>query len=886
VFNNFFHSYRYLRKAFILSAFLVLLIPVQVLANFTFLNTPLKEVIREIESETGYFFLYRESQVADIRITLQSDQNEIFNELQKHLRDFNIELRIDSERKQVLLVRSQSQQIQIQVRDISVSGQVVDASSGERLPYATVTWFEEENLKGVASNASGQFSLRSRVTDSNLTLSVSYIGYRKRVIRIDPQSSRVSDITIRLEPEPISSNEVIVAGFMGSNPGDTLLTGMIDAGRFSPLGESSTIRALQSHPSVSKGTALNNGLNVRGSTPDGFLVILDGMSIFNQSHLFGLLDSFNSDAIQSSGYYFGVIPANIDTPTGGTLNLITRTGSMNEFRGSAGVSNTSVNGTFEGPIGNRSSWLLSARTSYMDQLSWFNNSNLIQWGLDINRPKRVTTGDPDFTDLVLEPGAINAQFVDLHGKLYHENARAGRFILSGYFGGDKTSQLANRRTRSSGSDGNFIFEEVETFNLWGNALLSIKYEQELFHSVYSSTMTGFSSYETEFNKDDFVYSKISFDSGNESVTIFTYPFRNRSSMNELKVNQDFEFKNRFTSATLGASWRYYRGEYGESSFDRPAFFTQTNAHLADLYLHTKWDPFSFLQLNAGVRGYFYSAGERFLYAPRFQARLSPFSFLNLFGGYSVNHQFLHRVSLENATTADVWILSTKEQPPASSEQISAGLEIIPHPLIYFKAEAYLKSYENLRIHELNAQSLENTFSGTPWFYQNNGDAKGIEFTLRNRFSRFAITQSYTLSRMMFDNPGLLDGEEFYAEWDRTHTYNAVLETSINNRIKFYLAWVMMSGAPNSLAAFGDLTKERLDAYYRLDSTIEYYHQFQNASSLEVSFSVFNLLNRDNVWYRNYAFSFDETRSIPRLTPLPVDVLDLGIQPSFSIKYSF
>lgn len=885
MFNQLITTYQVARKAFILSAFLVLLIPVQVLANFSFQNTPLKEVISQIESETGYFFLYREAQIADIYITLQSTEEEIFDDLQLILRDYNIDLRTDTERRQVLLVRSQPQRQQSQT--MSVSGQVVDATTGERLPFATIMWTENEELEGVVSNASGQFSLRSRTVGSTLNLSVSYIGYRDGEVQIDLTSTnRIADITIRLEPDPIQSQEVIVSGFTGSNPSDTLLTGMIDAGRFSPLGESNTIRALQSHPSVSKGTALNNGLNVRGSTPDGFLVILDGMSIFNQSHLFGLLDSFNADAIRSAGYYFGVIPANIDTPTGGTLNLITRTGSLNEFQSRVGVSNTTVNGIVEGPLGNRSSWLLSARTSYMDQLTWFNNSKLIQWGLDIDRPKRVASGEPDFTDLVLKPGDASAQFVDLHGKLYHETSGGGRFILSGYFGGDRTSQSAGRRTRSSGADGQYVFEEVETSNLWGNALLSIQYDQELSNSIYSSTTAGFSSYETEFDKDDFVYSRVSFDSVNESTTIFTYPFRNRSSINELKVNQDVELNSRLVSGTLGGTWRYYRGEYGESSFDRPSYFSETDAHLGDLYLHTEWNPLSFLQLNAGIRGYFYSPGERFLLGPRFQARISPVSSLSFFGGYSVNHQFLHRVSLENATTADVWILSTKNQPPASAEQYSTGIEFIPAPFFYLKVEAYLKTYENLRFHELYTQSLENTFSGTPWFFQNSGDAKGVEVILRNRFKHFLLTHSYSISRMVFRNPGLLNGEEFFADWDRTHTYNAVLETAFSERVNLYLSWIMMSGAPNSLSTFGEDTDKRLDAYYRLDSTIEYHHPFRNDSSLEVSFSVFNLLNRDNVWYRTYAFSFDETRSIPRLRPLPVDVLDLGFQPSFSVKYTF
>jgi hypothetical protein len=864
---------------------LLLLWPVTSYAQFSFQDQPLKEVIRTIEAETNYFFLYRESQIAGIRITLESVEEQIFDDLKADLVRHDIALRVNHQRNQVLLTRAETAAAETPVS--SIQGQILDASSGERLPFATIIWYDDEQLNGVAANASGHFLIQNRFEEASVTLAASYVGYKKRTVEIElPASNQIDDLTIRLEPEQISGNEIIVSGFSGHTPSDTLLTGMIDAARFSPLGESNAIRALQSHPSVSKGTALNNGINVRGSTPDGFLVMLDGMSIFNQSHVFGLLDSFNSDAITSAGYYFGVVPAHIDTPTGGTLNLITRTGSRNEFRNRIGLSNTTLNGTFEGPLGSRSSWLLSARTSYMDKLSWFNNPDLIQWGLDIDRRKRIASDEPDYTALVLQPGDASARFVDVHGKVYHETAGSGQLILSGYFGGDQTSQKGQRRTRSAGSGGAFVFEEVETSNEWGNGLLSLQYMHPLTDRLYSSTTAGLSLYKTEFEKDDFVYSRVSSEAGNDIVTIFTYPFRNQSAINEFKLNQDFEYQLPRFDLRFGGSWKYYHGEYSESSFDRPSFNSESEAHIADVYVQHDWNPFRILELNTGLRAYYFSPGRRVLLAPRAQMRISPSSRIAVFGGYAVNHQFLHRVSLENATTADVWILSTSEQPPASSRQYSAGVEIMPLPAVYLKMEAYQKSYSDLRIHELNSRSLENTFAGTPWFFENEGSARGVELILRNRLSRFTLTQSYTLSRMEFENEALLDGESFPADWDRTHAYTAVIETGLTNQLQINLSWTMMSGAPNALATFGNDRRQRLDAYYRLDSSLEYQQKLGEQSRLEFSFSIFNLLNRDNTWYRTYSFSFDETRSIPRLRPVPVDVLDLGIQPSFSLKYVF
>ncbi|MDZ7756722.1 hypothetical protein [Rhodohalobacter sp.] len=43
-------------------------------SDFSFSETPLKEVIQTLEEETGYFFLYRESLISDVTVTLESDE--------------------------------------------------------------------------------------------------------------------------------------------------------------------------------------------------------------------------------------------------------------------------------------------------------------------------------------------------------------------------------------------------------------------------------------------------------------------------------------------------------------------------------------------------------------------------------------------------------------------------------------------------------------------------------------------------------------------------------------------------------------------------------------------------------------------------------------------
>jgi hypothetical protein len=854
----------------------------------TQIRTPLKEIIYTIQDQTGYYFLFRESQVAGINLSLSVEGNDaefILGQLKSALIRENLDLVIDEQRKQILLVDSLNENENL--RSVRISGYIVDAVSGERLPYASISWQHEGKLKGVTSNTSGLFTLQEDTDDSVLNVTFSYLGFEKRTLTIHPDESPViSDLTIRLEPNPLTGKEIVISGYSGYNPSDSLLAGIMRTDRFNPLGEANSIRAIQSLPSVSNGAAINNGLNIRGSTPDGFRVLLDGMSIFNQSHLFGLLDSFNPDAIQSAGFYYGVSPAHIDTPTGGTLNLITRTGSMNKIGFSTGVSNTSVNATLDGPVRDSGSWLFSARSSYMDMVSWFNNRDLIRWGLDIDRPRKSTGNLSDFTDNVLRSGNQKALFYDFHGKFYLEGRNADRFIISGYLGGNDISQTAQRRTRSLSGDSRFIFEDVESRNEWMNALASIRYERELNSSIFSSTLLGISAYTTDFGKDDFIYNRISDSGGSESVLVFVYPFRNRSAMNEFRFHQDLQLNWNTLTTNAGANWNYYYAEYSEQSFDRPTYSSQTGAHLVDFYMQNRWEPNTFIELQGGIRGHYFSLGNKFLAAPRARLSLKPVPLINIYGGYSKNYQFLHKVTLQNNTTADVWTLSTANQPPAESSQFLAGFSLAPFSWFYFQTEAYIKEYQNLRSHELNTRSLANTFSEVPWFYQNDGDAKGIEFLLRTYLNRVILTQTYTLSEMSLKNPFLLSGESFFADWDRTHAYSASMEFSMAEGLDLFLSWLMMSGAPNKLFTFGtDTSTERLESYQRLDTGISYTGSVRN-SILKAEFTLYNVLNRENVWYRDYAFNFDDSQPVPRLSPVPVDVLDLGLQPSFKVSVSF
>ncbi|MDX1638339.1 MAG: TonB-dependent receptor [Balneolaceae bacterium] len=852
----------------------------------------LPDLIERIQQETGFRFLYREALVADITLQFQNESETAtpFDRLRNALAPHKLDIRVDSTYRQVVIIRKRERPSpEGSSSRMQISGQVVDDRSGERLPFATVTWNHGGEVNGVSANGSGFFRVSGSVSDTTtaIRLRCSYVGYESEHMRLDlEEGGTVRDITFRLTPERIDANELVVTGTNYDSQVGKNSAGLVDIGTFSPMGNANTVRALQLLPSAALSPALSGQMNIRGSPSDGFQILLDGLTIFNQSHLFGLLDSFNADVLQRSGFYYDIAPAQYPAPPGGTLSLVTQTGSLNNTGGTVGVSNTTYRLTLEGPLQKgRSSWLISGRSSYLNSVDWLNNAELIQWGMNVDRPREVL--DEDLVNLetgLVRPNDSDAYFYDLHGKVYLEGRDGGRFVISGYYGGDQTEQQARRLFRTFRfGDENREFRQVTSRNEWDNSAFSLQYQESLSDNIYSHFTGGLSIYRTEFAKDDFTYSRLNRDSG--SFQIFIFPFENRSILNELKADQQFNIDLGSLFATAGLTYNYYLGEYFEDSFNRPGFLTTRRSHKIDLYGQFDYSETEWVDASLGSRLHYYSSGQYLAWSPRVKLTIAPSLPVSGEIGYSRNYQFLNKISLSNTVTSDVWIMANEEQPPTTVDYYSAGLYIEPAEWLFAQIEGYLKEYRNVRLHEINAVTLSNTFDGAPWYTDNSGTGRGLELMVRNNWNNWSLAQTFTVSSMQLSNPLINDGEAFYVDWDRTYRYGATLQTEPLDNLLLYLSFVYASGAPNRLATFGRSGDERLDPYRRTDLTLEYKNRF-SFGWINASISLFNLFDRRNPWYRELTFVLDRSTTRNRIRTVPVDVYDIGFQPSFNLSFSF
>ncbi len=151
-------------------------------AQSTFEERPLSEIISDIQSETGFRFLYREALVSGIQFTFNSSQKQLFESLDNELRRYDLSIRVDSTYRQVVIVKQEPKTGDRSQSIVKISGQAVDAATGERLPFATITWDQAGGIKGVSANSSGSFQMELPAGRSHIQLSCSFVGYMTETI--------------------------------------------------------------------------------------------------------------------------------------------------------------------------------------------------------------------------------------------------------------------------------------------------------------------------------------------------------------------------------------------------------------------------------------------------------------------------------------------------------------------------------------------------------------------------------------------------------------------------------------------------------------------------------------------------------------------------------
>lgn len=259
--------------------------------------------------------------------------------------------------------------------EYQIKGVVIDKSTRQPLEFVNVLVVGLGI--GASTDANGNF-LITQVPPGIYRLQASFLGYKTE---LTPEY-RVNHVTpyvqIELEEENASLNEVVVTASpfqkVPESPVSLRVIGLQEIEK-APGANRDISKVVQNYPGVAfSPIGYRNDLIVRGGGPSENRFYLDGVEIPNINHFstqgasggpVGLIDA---DLIRSVKFYSGAFPADKGNALSSVLDFSLRDGDMerNSLKATLGASEVSLSSN--GHIGNKTSYLVSVRQSYLQAL--------------------------------------------------------------------------------------------------------------------------------------------------------------------------------------------------------------------------------------------------------------------------------------------------------------------------------------------------------------------------------------------------------------------------------------------------------------------------------------------------------------------------------------
>ncbi|MCL2738864.1 MAG: TonB-dependent receptor [Bacteroidales bacterium] len=619
------------------------------------------------------------------------------------------------------------------------------------------------------------------------------------------------------------------------------------------FGEADVLKVVLTLPGVKTVGESSGGFNVRGGATDQNLILFNGGTLYNPTHLFGLFSAFNPDVVSDIELYKSTIPAKYGGRISSVLEVNSRQGNNQKITGSAGIGLLTGKLHLEGPIvKDKTNFIAGARTTYSD------------WMLGL---------------LPEGSGYRNgtANFYDVTAGFSHKVNPSNTCYLYAYYSGDTFS--FSRDTSYGYSNLNLAFKWRSLFNAKHSMTLTTGYDG-YGHSVEAKA-NPLNAYDMRFNLEQYF----------------------------IKAHADLLIHEKHNLG-YGLNGVYYLlspGSFmpkGAESIVIPDVIDRERGLELALFVSDKWDVSDKLTIDMGIRYSFYSAlgpaeyytyhngemnpesitgvvqaGKGALIKPyhgpefRLSARYLMSDKLTFKAGINSMRQHIHMLSnTASASPIDVWKLSDSHIAPQTGWQAAAGLyrnffdnqwELSVEG--YYKAIAHYLDYRSGAVLNMNRYIEQDVLETT-------GKAYGVELMLKKPLGKLNGWLAYTYSKTMLREAGKKDvyeingGRWYPAAYDKPHDVKIIANYKFTHRYSLSANLDYASGRPVTVPigvyyysskywfAYSDRNQYRIPDYFRLDLAfnIEASHNLKLWTHSVITFGAYNVTGRKNAFSVFYA----------------------------------
>lgn len=711
-----------------------------------------------------------------------------------------------------------------QNKTFTISGYIEDAASSEKLIGAAVV--EANSRAGVVSNTYGFFSLT--LESGEVTLLSSYVGYAPQEISF--KLRRDTMLTIRLT-EGVEMNAVEVNAKredrIERRTQMSQVTVPIEQLKKIPalLGEVDVLKALQLLPGVQAGNEGQSGIYVRGGSPDQNLILLDGVPVYNVSHLGGFLSVFNGDAIKNVTLTKGGFPARYGGRLSSVIEIDTKEGNMKEYHGEGAIGLITSRLTLEGPIvKDKVSFMVSGRRTYFDLIL----NPIMKAGLRSNG--------------VVSNINMDLYFYDLNAKVNWKINDKHRIFLSAYngldiFGLDLTE-------RGSNSD---YFRTQASIN-WGNITTAFRWNYLINQKLFSNTTITYSRF--RFN----TLAGFEQQTGSEKNAVSANYF---SGIYDWAGKIDFDYlPNPNHRIRFGASATYHTYNPGAlqtklsfAQFNLDTTLGTGNIHSWESYIYAEdeiqWGALK-ANLGAHLGGFFVQNTFFPSLQPRIGLNYLLKNDLSLKASFVTMQQNINLLTNEGlGLPTDLWVPSTERIRPQTSWQAAIGVAKTVKDDYEVSLEGYYKQMNNVISYKEGVSFLGAQNSWEDKITQGKGWSYGIELFVQKKEGNTTGWIGYTLAWNNRQFNDINGGLAYPFKYDRRHNLSVVVSHKFSEKFSANFSWVYSTGNAVTLytnvinmpsfgqnindtykemyeiASVGDRNAYRMKDFHRLDFNLEW-----------------------------------------------------------------
>ncbi|MCO5231480.1 MAG: TonB-dependent receptor [Chitinophagales bacterium] len=780
----------------------------------------------------------------------------------------------------------------------TVSWKVIDGNTLEPLIGASI-----KNLKGhngAVTDVEGKSVIS--LDNGKYNFEISYLGYIADTISFSVQKDTLLICSLKEFSNVLETIEVTASAQDKSNGVNSVSEELLE---MLPtfFGERELVKAIQLLPGVQSGMEGSSAIFVRGGSSDQNLVSMDGVPLFNLSHLFGIMSVFNSDVISSADLYKNYLPSSMANRLTSAIAVNTKSPSLKETHLGLqiGVLNTKI--FVETPLKKDKVGLQVAMRGCHAGL-FIKPISKSQYKLDN------------------EEGYISYYFYDLNTSLNYVINPKNNLKLNVFFTDDRYLFSKSEDEIDFNDELNLSYnkhKEVNNKISWKNALASLHHQYLIRNNLF---------FNHKFYNSYFVLRQDNVKKSTLSIPLSPPILEDKMNSKFATINElgylayvDYIHKEHQLKVGTQIAYRkfspnkilnYYKVDDKvkiNELVNNDIISTSESSLFVDYkYKNKVVDVFS------GVRGNFYSTSDysNWSILPRISLEFHlPYS-ITLQTASELTEQYLHMISGSiGSVMSDFWVPANNTVPRQIAFQnvLSVRQNIKGWN---WSVDVFHRWSRN----QTEAKTSE-SFSENNIWYKNilgggKGRAYGIELYVTKKIKFFTFTANYNLSKSERQFEQLNRGEWYPYTYDRRHDFSTLANFVINKKWDISVTWVYGTGrpftqpdviypslglvdyydelSPNSnfldnnvqqIKLFEKRNNKQLIAYHHLDIGANYRWK-RGKWNQSINMSIYNVYNRKNVFdifEKQYGSGANTQNRFKSITLLP-------IMPSFSYAIEF